>query len=84
MPPMTLVPSACWLAPPAPVATTIGSTPQTKARPVIRIGRKRKLQASIVASTRGLPWARRSFANSMIRMASLAARPMMVIRPTVK
>ena len=42
MPPITLVPSACWLAPPAPVAIAIGSTPQTKARPVIRIGRKRK------------------------------------------
>src|SRR5437879_9951801 len=33
MPPMTLVPSACWLAPPAPVAMAIGSTPPTKARP---------------------------------------------------
>src|SRR6476620_9329486 len=30
MPPMTVLPSACWLAPPAPVAITIGSTPQTK------------------------------------------------------
>ena len=28
MPPITLVPSACWLAPPAPEAITIGSTPQ--------------------------------------------------------
>src|SRR5205085_1466115 len=84
MPPMTLVPSACWLAPPAPLAITIGSTPQTKARPVIRIGRKRNEHASIVASTSGLPCARRSLANSMMRMASFAARPMIVIRPTVK
>ena len=84
MPPITLVPSACWLAPPAPVAITIGSTPQTKARPVIRIGRKRSVQASTVASISGLPWARRSLANSMMRMASFAASPMMVIRPTVK
>ncbi len=84
MPPITLVPSACWLAPPAPVAITIGSTPQTKARPVIRIGRKRSEQASTVASISDFPSARRSFANSMIRMASLAARPMMVMRPTVK
>src|SRR5258708_32061617 len=62
MPPITPVPRACWLAPPAPEAITIGSTPQTKARPVIRIGRKRRLQASIVASTSGLPGARRSLA----------------------
>src|SRR3954464_15639377 len=84
MPPITTVPSDCWLAPPAPWAIAIGSTPQMKARPVIRIGRKRRRQASMVASTSGLPCCRRSLANSMIRIASLAARPMMVMRPTVK
>ena len=50
MPPITTVPSACWLLALAPAAITIGATPKTKARPVIRIGRKRSWQASIVAS----------------------------------
>lgn len=84
MPPITVVPSACWLAPPAPVAIAIGRTPQTKARPVIRMGRKRSEHASTVASISGLPCVRRSFANSMMRMASFAASPMIVISATVK
>jgi murein DD-endopeptidase MepM/ murein hydrolase activator NlpD len=51
---------------------------------VIRIGRKRRCAASIVASTTDLPWAWRSFANSMMRIAFLADRPMMAIKPTMK
>jgi hypothetical protein len=42
MPPITPVPIARWLAEPAPVAITSGSTPQMKASEVIRIGRKRR------------------------------------------
>ena len=41
MPPMTPVPTACWLLEPAPVLVAIGSTPKTNASDVIRIGRKR-------------------------------------------
>ena len=33
MPPMTTVPSACWLLALAPAATIIGATPKTKAKP---------------------------------------------------
>ena len=55
-----------------------------KAIEVIRIGRKRRCTASSVASTRSLPWACRSLANSMIRIAFFADRPITVIRPTLK
>ncbi len=64
--------------------TTSGSTPRMKAIEVIRIGRKRRWQASSVASTRPLPCACRSLANSMMRMAFFADRPITVIRPTLK
>src|SRR5215212_1555917 len=66
----------------APVETTSGSTPRMNAIDVIRIGRKRKCTASSVACTRSLPCACRSFANSMIRIAFFADRPITVIRPT--
>ena len=75
---------AFWLAALAPVATASGTTPSVKASEVMRIGRKRSLAASTVASISGLPSARRSLANSMIRIAFLADRPMMVISPTLK
>ena len=46
IPPITPVPMARWLAEPAPVDTTSGSTPRMKAIEVIRIGRKRRCTAS--------------------------------------
>jgi hypothetical protein len=55
-----------------------------KAIEVIRIGRKRRRQASSVASIRSLPCSCSSRANSMIRIAFFAERPMMAIRPTLK
>ena len=84
IPPITPVPIARWLAEPAPDETTSGSTPRMKAIEVIRIGRKRRCTASSVASIRSLPCACRSLANSMIRIAFFADRPMTVIRPTLK
>ena len=84
MPPITPVPMARWLAEPAPVATASGSTPSEKASEVMTMGRKRRWAAASAASNALLPWACRSLANSMIRMAFLADRPMMVIRPTWK
>ena len=44
---MTTVPSERRLAAPAPLATTRGSTPSTKENEVIRIGRKRRREASV-------------------------------------
>ena len=42
---------------------------------VITMGRNRMCAAASAASTTLLPWACRSLANSMIRMAFLADRP---------
>src|SRR5690554_2519435 len=84
MPPITPVPTARWPAEPAPVANTRGITPMIKASEVIRIGRKRRRQAVSVASIKPLPSCCRLRANSMIRMAFFADRPMMAIRPTLK
>ena len=41
IPPITPVPTACWLPEPAPVLVAIGSTPKINASEVIRIGRRR-------------------------------------------
>ena len=84
MPPTTPVPITRWLAEPAPVDKASGSTPSVNAIDVITIGRKRKCAAASADSIRPLPWACRSLANSMIKIAFLADRPMMVIRPTWK
>src|ERR1700739_4234580 len=52
-----------------------------KANDVIRIGRRRRRQASITASSRSLPSASMSRANSTIRMAFLAASPTSTMKP---
>jgi hypothetical protein len=61
-----------------------GSTPKTKARLVIRIGRSRSLAASIAASKALMPSRIRSSANSTIRIAFFADTPIVVIRPTCR
>ena len=84
MPPITPVPTAMRLAAPAPLAITSGTMPRMKASEVMMIGRRRNLAASLTASSGFSPRSSSSIANSTIRMAFLAARPMMVIRPTLK
>ena len=71
----TATPSATRISAPAPLASTSGTTPRMKAKEVIKIGRSRKRQASTVASIRLAPWSCFCLANSTIRMAFLAARP---------
>ena len=82
MPPITAVPIARWLAEPAPLAIASGKVPRMKASEVMMIGRKRRCAASIAASIALFPASCASFANSMIRIAFFAERPMMVISPT--
>ena len=84
MPPITPKPMAAWLEAPAPEASASGTTPRMKASEVMTMGRKRSRAACSAACARLCPCACRSLANSTIRMAFLAARPMMVIRPTLK
>ena len=81
MPPMTVVPIICRATDPAPDAVHNGTQPRINAKEVIRIGRRRSLAPSSAASTRGLPFSYSSLANSTIRMAFLAARPMSITRP---
>ena len=82
MPEITPVPMARWLAELAPEAMASGTTPKMKASEVMTIGRKRRWAAASADSMTPLPCACRSLANSMIRMAFLADKPMMVISPT--
>jgi len=84
MPPITPVPIACWLFEAAPVAMASGTTPKMKASEVITIGRNRSVAASIAARTTEVPGFQRSRANSTIRIAFLAERPMIVISPILK
>jgi len=84
MPPMTPVPIAFWLPDPAPRLIARGKTPNMKASDVIRIGLRRIRDAVSVASIRFMPSSCKSLANSTIRMAFLAERPIVVSRPTWK
>ncbi|AIL00263.1 hypothetical protein P797_34940 [Pseudomonas aeruginosa VRFPA04] len=52
-----------------------------KAMDVIRIGRRRRRQASSTAATRSMPSSCLSLANSTIRIAFLHASPTRTIRP---
>ena len=78
MPPNTVNPIVRLATAPAPVANTSGITPRINAIDVISMGRKRRLTASRVDLMSSSPWSTRSLANSTIRMAFLAARPMRV------
>ena len=51
---------------------------------VMTIGRKRSWAACSAAAATLLPWACKSLANSMIKIAFFADRPMTVIKPTWK
>ena len=84
MPPKTPVPMLWRAAAPAPVAMTNGTTPSTKASEVITMGRKRRRAASLAASAALLPTSMPCIANSAIRMAFLAARPISTTRPIWK
>lgn len=81
MPPNTAVPTARCVAAPAPPAITSGIRPQMKAKEVIITARKRSAAAVVAAVTMSWPLARSSMANSMIRMAFLAASAISTTTP---
>ena len=72
IPNTTAAPNAIRLCAPAPVANNKGITPNTKAKEVIRIGRKRTCPASKAAYLIELPSARKSRANSTIKIPFFA------------
>src|SRR5580658_6614838 len=81
MPPITTVPNMRRAIAPEPVAMANGTVPRMKANEVIRIGRRRVRAATKAASITGLPFSTSIRANSTIRMAFLAARPMSITSP---
>ena len=82
MPPMTAPPMTCRDRAPAPLAMASGTQPRMKANEVIRIGRRRSWAPLRVASTSdNSPFSYSILANSTIRMAFLAARPISITRP---
>ena len=63
-------------------AVQSGTQPRMNAKDVIRIGRSRSFAPSSAASTRPMPFLRaRALANSTIRIAFFAARPISMTRP---
>ncbi len=82
MPENTAVPSVWRSSAPAPTAQTSGETPKIKDSEVIRIGRNRSRAASTAASMRSRPWSSICLANSTIRIAFFAARPISTTKPT--
>ena len=81
IPPTTVVPIAFREAAPAPLAMTSGRQPTMNASEVITIGRIRSRAASIAACRTGMPRSTRTLANSTIRIAFFAAKPMSMTRP---
>ena len=81
IPPNTVNPIVLRAMAPAPVEKAKGNTPNIKAMEVIMIGLKRSLTASNVAGTISIPPSTRSLANSTIRIAFLAAKPISVTKP---
>ncbi len=81
MPENTTMPITLRASAPAPDAVSSGTTPRMKAKAVIRIGRSRSFAADSAASTRLLPCSCSTLANSTMRIAFFAARPISMIRP---
>ncbi len=81
MPPNTAVPTARWVAAPAPEAITSGTRPRMKAKDVIITARKRCPAAEVAAVTGSLPPARSCMATSITRMAFLAASAISTTMP---
>ena len=81
IPPKTAIPIVFLDSAPAPVANTSGNTPKMKDMDVIMIGRKRRRTASMVDCNSGSPRSTRNLANSTIRMAFFADKPINVMRP---
>ncbi len=81
IPPITVVPMIWRATAPAPLAVHRGTHPRMKANEVIRIGRRRRRAPSRAASASGLPFSNSSLANSTIRIAFFAARPISITRP---
>ncbi len=78
---MITMPIVPRLAEPGPPASTNGTAPMMVAMEVIRIGRRRTVDASTMAWCTLRPSSRSWLANSTIRMPFFAARPTSMTMP---
>ena len=81
IPPMTHMPITRREIAPAPLARARGTQPRMKAKDVMRIGRRRSFAPVRAASITGRPLSYSILANSTMRIAFFAARPMSMTRP---
>src|SRR5881296_2967096 len=81
IPPNTARPRRILACAPAPEERISGTTPRINANAVMRIGRNRSRTATNAASMMLLPCSYSSLANSTIRLAFLAERPISITRP---
>ena len=81
IPTITTVPRIRREVAPAPEAIHNGADPKMKANEVIRMGRKRKRAPSSAASIKSRPFSNSALANSTIKIAFFAARPISTISP---
>ena len=80
MPENTAMPITLRDSAPAPDAVSSGTTPRMKAKAVIRMGRSRSFAAA-ARRRRGPSLLVLTFANSTIRIAFFAARPISMMSP---
>ena len=80
IPPTVLAPSVEFPLAPTPLANISGRSPTIIASEVIKIGRRRATAPRIALHVIDIPVRRRSRANSTMRMAFFAKRPMSMIR----
>ena len=73
--------SGAYCSLPGSIASAIGIRPRIVAIVVIRIGRRRTLQASVKACFRAIPSCRRVPTNSTIRMLSETTMPVIMTTP---
>ena len=84
-PPTIVIPRGWRSSEPVPVPKASGSAPKIAAMVVIMIGRKRKMQASKIASRVLLPsWRSACRAKSIIRMAFFLTMPMSRMMPMME
>src|SRR6267143_15491 len=81
IPPITTVPRIRRPTAPAPAAVHNGTQPRINANEVMKRARRRTRTPSSAASTSGIPPSYATLANSTMRIAFLAARPITMSRP---
>ncbi|MNS90521.1 hypothetical protein D3C72_1245750 [compost metagenome] len=80
-PKKTTVPTAIRLSYPAPMETISGTAPMMAVSEVIRMGRSRRTEPAMMASSKDSPRWRSWLMNSTMRMPFLVTMPISMIIP---